>query len=181
MIEFWKKINKIQGKKEKTNVHINDLKEEFYKQFNHKLFQNPDTKIISDMSYEKFMEETKDKVFHEYNVNYKNLKKIIKDISNGKSTGFAGVQPEMYKYGLSNRLLTIIGLIIQTMIKFSITPYHFNIGIIKPIVKDDKKEPNDLNNLRPVTISDTLANIYEKIIFSEIELTHTNDEKQFGF
>ena len=77
--------------------------------------------------------------------------------------------------------LYTIRLIIQTMIRCSITPYLFNIGIIKPIVKDEKKNASDTNNLRPVTISDTLAKIYEKVLLSEIERTHTNNEKQFGF
>ena len=67
------------------------------------------------------------------------------------------------------------------MIKFTITPFFFNIGIIKPLVKDTNKESYDLNNLRPITISDTLANVYENYMLSEIEEMHNNNDKQFGF
>ena len=59
-------------------------------------------------------------------------------------------------------------------------PFFFNVGIIKPIVKDTSKDNSDAKNLRPITVSDCIANIYEKVIMYEIEKTHTNDDKQFG-
>lgn len=125
--------------------------------------------------------EYENSVFEDYRIDIKALQKIIKEIPNGKSRGFTEIQPEMYKYALNSELLNTVSLIIETMIKYGITPYLFNIGIIKPIIKDDKRDNGDINNLRPVTVSDTLANIYEKIILTEIDKTHTNKDRQFGF
>ena len=47
--------------------------------------------------------------------------------------------------------------------------------------KDNKGKSNDLNNIRPITISDALANIFEKIILSEAQKTHVEHKLQFGF
>jgi hypothetical protein len=53
--------------------------------------------------------------------------------------------------------------------------------IYKPLVKDEKKSSNDLNNVRPITISDTITNIFEKIMLKELEKCDLIHEKQFGF
>ena len=104
---------------------------------------NPETTKIVDDNLENFLDKNKNKIYNNYSLNHNNLSNIIKYLPNGKSSGFSGVQPEMYKYGLSFYLVKIIGAIIEKMIKFSITPYLFNVGIIKPLVKDEKKEPTD--------------------------------------
>ena len=49
------------------------------------------------------------------------------------------------------------------------------------LIKDEKKSASDLNNIRPITISDTIANIYEKLIMPEAQKTHTEHKLQFGF
>ena len=180
-IQFWKEVNKIKNKKVKINVQINELKNEFYKQFNTKIFKNSETTKLAEENFKEFTLDNKKRVFDEYKVDLKVLENIIKGLSNGKSKGFAEVQPEMYKYAMSVNFQFTVGLILETMIKYGIIPYLFNIGIIKPIIKDEKKDTNNVNNLRPVTVSDTLANIYEKLILSEIEKFHINNEKQFGF
>ena len=41
-----------------------------------------------------------------------------------------------------------------------------NIGKLIPIVKDPKGK-DDISNTRPITISDTLSNIYEKVIIKK--------------
>lgn len=50
-----------------------------------------------------------------------------------------------------------------------------------PITKDSEKNVNDLNNIRPITVSDTISSIYEKVIIKEIEKTHKDSDKQYGF
>lgn len=179
-IQFWKEVKNVQNNKTVVNININELKNEFKKQFNEKLFVNKDTEKIANENYHKFNEEFQNKIF-DYKISLYKLDNILKELPNGKSRGFSEVQSEMFKYGRNSILIKIIVNIIQTMINYGITPHHFNIGIIKPIVKDTKKTADDSKNLRPVTISDTFANRYEKVILCEIEKTHTDDAKQFGF
>ena len=60
-------------------------------------------------------------------------------------------------------------------------PVNLNISIIKPILKDPDKKSDDLNNIRPISISTCFAQILEKLILIRspgLKITHKN---QFGF
>jgi hypothetical protein len=60
-------------------------------------------------------------------------------------------------------------------------PDKLNISIIKPILKDSGKNTEDLNNIRPISISTCFAQIFEKLILilsPELKISHAN---QFGF
>lgn len=116
-----------------------------------------------------------------YFISEEDLKRIINDLPNGKSAGFSDVTNEMFKYGMSKTLLNVTKNLLEKIIKFGKIPKFFNIGIIKPIIKDDQKSCNDLNNIRPITISDTISNIYEKVILAEIGKVYQDPNKQFGF
>ena len=65
------------------------------------------------------------------------------------------------------------------MINYSIVPDMFNTSIIKPIAKDPKQPTNSFSNLRPVAISESFANLYERILLEEIKKTHSEDNEQF--
>ena len=48
---------------------------------------------------------------------------------------------------------------------YCVVPTNFNnIHIFIPIIKDKTKSPNDSSNLRPISISNTLAQIFERLI-----------------
>jgi hypothetical protein len=65
--------------------------------------------------------------------------------------------------------------------KNCIFPENFNISFIKPIIKDYKKSNSDLKNLRPISISNTLSQIFERILLECIpDITNTHDN-QFGY
>ena len=51
-----------------------------------------------------------------------------------------------------------------------VIPSKLNISHIIPIIKDKKKPNNSLNNLRPISISNTLAQIFERILLQKILL-----------
>ncbi len=67
------------------------------------------------------------------------------------------------------------------MINNAISPFMFNISVIKPIVKNAYKDADDLQNLRPVAISDALSNLYESVVLNEINKHHKEHVKQLGF
>ena len=106
---------------------------------------------------------------------------ILKNLPNGKSVGSCNINSEMYKYGSGEQMNFLLTEMFKIIINKNVMPYLFNVGIIKPIVKDAEADRNEINNLRPITISDTLANIYEKILLFEIDKSHFNSDKQFGF
>ncbi len=61
------------------------------------------------------------------------------------------------------------------MIELSCVPQKMNTSIIKPILKDPKKPTDDINNIRPLSISNCLAPILENRIFQKMP------SHQFGF
>ena len=64
---------------------------------------------------------------------------------------------------------------------YDIRPKLFNVGLVKIIVKNPNKDLNDPNNLRPITISDTITVIFEKLIIMELNKTQKPVNQQFGF
>ena len=69
----------------------------------------------------------------------------------------------------------------QFIFRYGVIPINFNNTHIVPIIKDKSKPLNDLANLRPISISNTLAQIFERIIrIKTPELGHTH-QNQFGY
>jgi len=62
-----------------------------------------------------------------------------------------------------------------------VIPTKLNTSIIKPIIKDQKKSTSDTNNIRPISISNCLAQIFEKLILSNSPKLHKSHKNQFGF
>ena len=50
-----------------------------------------------------------------------------------------------------------------------------------PILKKNDGPTDDINNIRPIRISDTIANIFKKYALSKLENKHQDPETQFGF
>ncbi|CAF1057872.1 unnamed protein product [Brachionus calyciflorus] len=66
------------------------------------------------------------------------------------------------------------------MINSKIVPFHFNLSMIKPLIKDKNGALDELTNLRPVYISDSLANLYESILLEFLKNEYTENENQLG-
>ena len=62
-----------------------------------------------------------------------------------------------------------------------VIPSKLSISHIIPIIKDKKKPNNSLNNLRPISISNTLAQIFERILLQKIPQLHNTHQNQFGY
>jgi hypothetical protein len=76
-----------------------------------------------------------------------------------------------------NVIISLQGLIFST----GIIPEPLNYTHIIPIIKDSKKPSDSLNNLRPISISNTVAHIFERILqlkMPNLKKTHKN---QFGY
>ena len=50
---------------------------------------------------------------------------------------------------------------LQLIINSKFVPTNFNVGKIVPIIKDVRGDLSSLDNVRPITLSDTLATIFE--------------------
>ncbi|CAF0811999.1 unnamed protein product [Brachionus calyciflorus] len=113
--------------------------------------------------------------------NHQHDDSIIENFPSGKCAGFNDVRYEMIKYSKGDNLIDLLKLIFEKMINYQIVPFNFNISVNKSIIKDAKKSKSDINNLRPVSISDAFSNIYEAILLTDLEKQHIDNHKQFGF
>ena len=60
-------------------------------------------------------------------------------------------------------------------------PYYFNVGLLMPIIKDRQKRNNDITNISPITISDTISNLFESFVLFHINKETKDHSHQFGF
>ena len=67
----------------------------------------------------------------------------VKELKNGKATGYHGISNEMVKYALNaenEQIASCYRAIFQKMIDSAIVPDECNISIIKPIIKTIRKD-----------------------------------------
>jgi hypothetical protein len=177
--KFWKKIkNKLQ-KKLKVQVNIETLKKEFEKIFNDKLVNSSSEKEQENVT--KFENENKDKIFENVVVTEEMITKAISELNNNKSIGNMKSSNEMFKHNRSNSFIKLLSVVFTRIFQYGVLPDNFNISIIKPLIKDNLKDHSDQNNIRPISVSDTISTIFEKLMLLFINNMHVNHDKQFGF
>ncbi|CAF1083217.1 unnamed protein product [Brachionus calyciflorus] len=163
-----------------TTIDIEDAKIEIRKLFNECEIPNMALEEENKKKIDEFLKKNKDKCFN-YVVDEENLRGILNKLPNGKAAGYNNITNEMIKYASNEKFIKILKLFYETIINHNVMPSNFNIGIVKLIIKDNKKEPDDVNNTRPLTISETWVNIFEKILLEEINKSIESSRNQFGF
>jgi hypothetical protein len=97
------------------------------------------------------------------------------------SHGWDGVCSNMIKNGNSDSLIRLLKLLFNSIICSSYIPNEFNRVVINPIIKDNKKTAFEINNFRPVLISNCIAQIFERIILKLSPNLQKSEDNQFGF
>jgi hypothetical protein len=176
--QFWSIIDNKINPKSMVETEINETKDEFSKIFNEKLVTSDD----SEDKYEvdQFMEDNMNIIFDE-EINEHEIKNIIEELNNGKSIGDKQVSNEMFKYAKETNIVKIIVIVLTLLINFGCMFNKFNISVIRPIIKDYKKSWDSLNNIRPISISDSIHTIIEKWLNDKINEVYKHVPKQFGF
>ena len=181
---FWNAIKKLTKKPTAININIAELQKQVEKMANEKLLTNNAKENEAKERVAQFIQDHATKRRHQRSqlkIDWATVGNIIRKLPSGKAAGFAGIPPEAFKQGLSIQLTAIVTLILEKMINYNVMPHLFNLGQVKLIPKDNSNTATDTNNIRPLTISDTIANIYEKVIMHELESKWPNIDKQFGF
>ena len=95
--------------------------------------------------------------------------------------GFDGEFPHMQLNCLSIRVNDCLFLFFQYILRHAVIPADFNVTLIRPILKDRKKPTDDVRNLRPISISNVLSQIFERILLDKMPELHQTHRNQFGF
>ncbi len=176
--QFWSRIQRKISKHTAVQIEINKLKEEFEKTFTTKLVESDDS--TSNIIVRDFLNDLSNfTALHQ--VPQHEIKTIIDLLPDDKAIGHRNVSNEMFKYANGDELSGVLKIMFETMINDGIVPNRLNISVIKPLIKDGKKSKSDINNVRPISISDTICTILEKYILAILKLSYSNENKQFGF
>jgi len=180
---FWRDVKKMNRIKQLINVPIEQIKNIYTNLFNtsnipdERRDEEDENKL--DELIKNFLETKTER--DEIIVTDETIKNIISNLNNGKAIGFSNVSNEMLKYGLCDTISGTMAYMMQWIINTGEIPKLFNISLLKPLIKDEKKSSEDPNNLRPLSISDVYPSIYEQIIAYEVKKDHDDHQKQFGF
>lgn len=180
--KLWSEIGKIINHNKKPDIDVNAATNVFKDLFNCHHNNSNENKMKNETIRKRNEERIKQKsTEREHKVEIRVIKDIIKNLSNGKSSGDSNVTNESLKYCEVERVLVTIQAILQRIVDFGYIPKKFNVGVITPIIKDEHGDLKSVNNIRPITVSDVLANIFEKYMLNHIEDAHNEPEQQFGF
>ena len=127
-------------------------------------------------TYENFIQPTNLALFK-----LRDIEDILKELKSSEVKGFDSMTYNLIKRAGSEKLNHCLLSFFNNLLKFNCIPEDFNVSIIKPIIKDQDKCSDDINNIRPLSISNCLSQIFEKLIlFSSPELQKIH-KNQFGF
>ena len=84
---------------------------------------------------------------------------MIKELPNGKAIGPSGASNEMCKACKSKYFNELFHKLIIAFILKGLVPPSLNSALMIPLVKDPNKSSNDINNIRPISISKCCRNI----------------------
>jgi hypothetical protein len=106
--------------------------------------------------------------------------RILKNLKNNKKGGHNGCTNEMYKYGVTTELPKVIANLFENIIRGGFFPNNLNIGQICTIIKDSTVSNKEIDNTRPITLSEVLSIILEHFMLTHIHkrILHRH---QFGF
>ncbi len=178
--DFWKKIKQLGYSSNNINIPIETLKAHYEELFNKKHNIKPEVQKDEDKKFKENCEKFK-KEYYDFKLEPAHLSSLILDLPNGKACGLSNLTYEHLKHCSSYTFLLYLSKMYEVMIKFSVVPENFNLSVLKPLIKDPKLSSESTDNLRPVAISEVLANLFEKILLWELRKYHVEADEQFGF
>ena len=110
-----------------------------------------------------------------------NLEDAFKEIRISPVKGYDSISYQMLLRSDSALTKNILLHFYNTMLFSSKIPDKLNISIIKPILKNPDKRTDDLNNIRPISISTCIAQILERLILLKSPKLKESHSNQFGF
>jgi hypothetical protein len=181
MTKFWKRAKQMQHNQTNPEIDMNILHDKYEKLFNETLCNDQlhikevqkateENREFKDMAEKSEIEQPDPQI----------ITTIIEKMNNNKQEGPTGLANETFKYAPKIITLYIAYIIFQLMntIAFNIP---FNMGRIIPIIKDPKVSNKSCDNIRPLTISDSMATILEMYLLHFINKQIKDHRLQFGF
>jgi hypothetical protein len=181
-IRFWRHIKTIRKDKAETiDVPIDQLEEMYDDLFNKKISTasnvNEDELNNENMEFERECQREPSITVQE-----KDIADLMEhELANNKAPGHKNLSNEAFKNIDFVLIIFIIKYIFEEFFNFKRVAEYFNTGMITLLIKDKKKPSNDINNLRPIMLSDIWANLMEKLFLKLMSPWIKLSPYQFGF
>ena len=181
--KFWRFVKK-NRKKRLDNREISIDSTSLFNHYKNFFYENDfapnvEQKLISEKVNETFNNFSNNKIIKKFKAS--DLEKTLKELKNSHVKGFDKISYSMIKNALSPDVEEFFLFFFNKIMELMKIPKNLNVSIIKPILKDQEKSTDDINNIRPISISNCFAQIFEKLILiksPKLSITHKN---QFGF
>ncbi len=180
---FWKEINHQKGGKPKS-VEINtEQLETYYKKSMNEAIMNStiyDNEVLAE-NIKCQLTQIKDTI-GKINIDKNVINSIIDNkLKYKKASGFSQLENECYIYAPRPTIIDTIIVLFDLIINRNIIPTYINVGVLCPIIKNEKEDASDINNVRPITLSETIAIILEYYLLETLQNNIQISDLQFGF
>ena len=174
--KFFKKVNDMKGRSP-ININIDILADEYSKIFNFKAEtdHNLNRRVSDTIAITKDLEKC------EIKVTKAEIMLAISQMEQSNVCGDDGISTNMLTNCPEEFLNKYIVFLFKFIFKHNIIPDNMNVTHIVPIIKDTKKNNDDINNLRPISISNVLAQVFERILLNKLPELYKTSENQFGY
>jgi hypothetical protein len=119
--------------------------------------------------------------FKAMNIDLVDLNLALKQTHVSNICGNDGLSSKMIKNCDNNFISSKLLFFFRFIFHHGVIPEEFNFTHIISIKKDKNKSINDINNLRPISISNSLAQIFERLLMTKINSINNTHINQFGY
>jgi hypothetical protein len=178
--KFWRKINKAKSNNNKNNevdIEEKDLFNHFFNIFGKQHDNNSYLKEEIGLS----MNQLDNSDFIPIEISESDLLLALKDTRSSKVCGPDGVSSILIKNCSDSFIFNILFNFFVEIFNNGYFPNEFNYCYIKPILKDCNSSNKKLSNVRPISLSNTLSQIFERILLSKMSSIKQTSKFQYGF
>jgi hypothetical protein len=178
--KFWRSINKFKkGGNDQKDVSIdpNTLFDHYFG-----IFGSANTNKSSKIEDIKKTNTCIDQMdYNKIEINEFDFEFALRDTKNSNVCGPDGISSIMLKNCSIEFMCEKIFPFFSKLFSDGIFPVNFNCSFIKSILKDYKKATDSLNNIRPISISNVLSQIFERILLSKMPELRKSSDFQFNY
>ncbi|RNA03069.1 hypothetical protein BpHYR1_027457, partial [Brachionus plicatilis] len=163
--KFWKFINKqIKTRTYDSGISLSldSLFENFKKIFNETFSLDSEKRLIKSKVDETLNGFKPGDFIPEFDLD--TLEKVISESKNSTVKGYDQMSYSLLKNSTWFEFKIVVLEFFNQILRFHSVPDYLNIAKITPILKDQSKNHNDLGNIRPISVSNCFAQIFEKLI-----------------
>ncbi len=179
-VGFWKKVCQMNNSKIPTSNTVNGVSgpaeiADMWRTHYADLFNSVDNIKYKEqvMSYVRATDNSVPVSVH-------NIVEILSKLKKGKAPGLDDLHAEHFIYA-SKKLCVLLSLLVSSIFSHGYFPAGIKDTVLLPLIKNKAGDVTDLNNYRPIAVSNCITKIIELIIFDRIEGLLVTTDNQFGF